>query len=268
MSLPNLSAAVLAFTLAFPVAAEILLCPGGVASGGGQHGAKQAYFSLPLDKSLNAAHTTTVVVSGAEVLLDVALGPGPAAPVSHPSCFFISATLPGSLEPGDYVARWTVRRLVECATGTCEAERAVFTHAFTVQEPLVCSDEPRFDLLPWPPVAGLPIKALHARPSNTPYALSAPVVTISGTTIEVRQAGSYNGPAPPPMMYCLSSAADLGMLAGGDYTLTWVIDVNGVPRPVQYSFHIPNADVVPTLDSTMAFALVITTALAAMRALR
>jgi hypothetical protein len=215
-------ATIVAIAVAPSAFGAISLCDGGQLLAAAQHGAKQAYFYLPLHPSLNAAVGTSVQLAGSEVLIDVVLGPDGAPPPPNPNCFFVTVTLTGSLEPGSYTVRWVVRRMVQCPSGVCESESATFTQALTVDEPLVCSDEgPVFDVVPYPPLAGSNIKALHASQSGTPYVLADPVVSISGNQIVITQTGSYSGPPPPPTIYCLSTAAPLGVLARGKYDVTW-----------------------------------------------
>lgn len=254
-------AALFALTLTWPAFGAISLCANGQLSAVAQHGGVQAYFYLPLDPSLNAATATSITVAAREVLIEVVLGPNSGSPLLNPNCFFITAVLPGSLEPGDYIVRWTVRRVVE-------GETATFTQSLTVAEPLVCSSTgPVFDLLPWPPLAGMSIKALHASSHVIPYVLSEPVVTISGRTIHIRQTGTYSGPPPPPMIYCISTSASLGVLAAGEYDVTWDVATARI-QTFRYSFKVLDAAAIPTLQWPFLVGLVVTIAIVSVRVLR
>ena len=233
-----------------------------------QHGATQAYFYLPLDPSLNAATATSITIAGREVRIEVVLGPNGGSPLPNPNCFFVTAVLPGSLEPGDYIVRWMVRRVIDCAPGTCEGESATFTQPLTVAEALVCSAAgPVFDLLPWPPLAQTSIKALHASSNVIPYVLSEPIVTISGRTIQIRQTGTYSGPPPPPTIYCISTSATLGVLAAGNYDVTWELATSSRLETYGYSFEVLDAAAIPTLQRPFLVGLIITLAIVSVRVL-
>jgi hypothetical protein len=265
----RLLAATIALGLAFPLTAEISLCPNGQPELVARHGAAQAHFYLPLDPSLNAAQSTTIRASGNEVLIDVTLGPSPGPPLPNPSCFFISTDLAGSLGPGDYTARWTVRRMVSCGAGACEAERGGFTRAFTVAEPLVCSgDGPQFAVVPASPVAGSPIRVWQASPEVWPYALTPPVITIEGTAIEVREIGTYTGPPPPPTLHCVSSVIDLGLLPAGNYSVRWTRELFGHAQTHTHSFAVSEPERVPALHWRAVIVLAAALALIGLRILR
>ncbi len=129
----------------------------------------------------------------------------------------------------------------------------------TVAAPLVCSPtfgRPVFDLLPWPPFAGTNIIARQATSNVTPYVLSEPVVTISGRAIHIRQSGTYSGPPPPPTIYCLSTSADLGLLAAGNYDVTWELATSLRLETYRYSFEVRDAAAIPTLQWPFLVALV------------
>ena len=257
-----------ALTLTWPAVGAISLCSNGQLSAVAQHGAAQAYFYLPLDPSLNAATTTSITVTGREVLIEVVLGPDSGSPLPNPNCFFVTASLPGSLEPGDYNVRWVVRRVINCSSGTCEAENATFSQVITVAEPLVCSGAgPVFDLLPYPPLSGTNIKALHASSNVTPFVLSAPVVTIADKSIHISQIGTYSGPPPPPTIYCLSTSANLGVLAAGRYDVTWELATSAGVETYRDSFEVLNAAAIPTLRWPVLLGLIVTLAILSFRAL-
>jgi len=247
----------------------ITLCDNGQLSAVALHGAKQAYFYLPLHPSLNAAVVTSFDVVGNEVLINVVLGPGDGPPLGNPGCFFVIATLPGSLEPGDYTVRWIVRRMVQCPSGVCESERATFSQPLTVAEPLVCSgDGPTFDLIPYPPIAGTNITALHASSSAIPYVLTNPVVTINGTHITITQSGSYSGPPPPPTIYCISTSAPLGVLAAGHYDVTWQLSTSAGLKTYQHSLDVLDSPTIPTLGWPLQLLLALTLATISVYVLR
>ena len=238
----------LALALASPAVGAVSLCDQGQVTAVAQHGG-QAYFYLPLDPSLNAAVATSIIVAGNDVLIDVALGPGAGSPLPNPNCFFVTVTRPGSLEPGDYTVLWTVRRMVQCPSGICESERATFSHPLTVAEPLVCSGfSPAFDTIPSPPTAGTNIKVLHASSNPIPYVLSEPVVNINGNQIEIAQTGSFSGPPPPPMIYCISTSAALGALPAGHYDVTWTLTMPGKVETYHDSMDVLAPSSIPTLQ--------------------
>jgi hypothetical protein len=251
-TLVKTAATILALALASPAFGAISLCHQGQLTAVAQHGAGQAYFYLPLDPSLNAAVTKSIIVAGNDVLIDVGLGPGDGPPLGNPNCFFVTATLPGSLEPGDYTVRWTVRRMVQCPSGICESETATFSQPLTVPEQLVCSAGPTFgptfDTIPYPPTAGANIKALHASWNVIPYVLTDPVVSISGNQIGIAQTGSYSGPTPPPTIYCISTSAPLGVLPAGHYDLTWQLTTPPKVETYHYSLDVPDSPSIPTLQ--------------------
>jgi hypothetical protein len=110
-------------------------------------------------------------------------------------------------------------------------------------------------------VTGAPIKALHSRLSNAPYVLSVPEIAINGHSIEVKQSGTYTGPPPPPMMYCLSESAALGQLSPGVYDLSWEITTNGHAETFRSSFTVGGAPAVPTLRFPADLILVVALAL-------
>ena len=269
------AAAILALALASPALGAISLCNQGQLSAVAQHGAGQAYFYLPLDPSLNAAVATSTALAGSDVLIDVALGPGAGPPLPNPDCFFVNTTLPGSLDPGDHTVRWTVRRLVQCPSGTCESERTTFNLSLTVAEPLVCSGgTPAFDTIPFPPVAGTNITALQASSNATPYVLTDPVVTITGNQIGITQTGSYSGPPPPPMIYCLSTSAPLGVLAAGHYDITWQLSTPLGVETYHHSLEVlgpseaPGPPSIPTLQWPLLLLLALALAATSVYVLR
>jgi hypothetical protein len=251
-TLVKIAATILALALASPVFGAISLCNQGQLTAVAQHGAGQAYFYLPLDPSLNAAANTAIALAGNDVLIDVDLGPGDGPPLPNPNCIFVTATLPGSLEPGDYTVRWTVRRMVQCFSGLCESDTATFSQPLTVPEQLVCSAGipifgPTFDTIPYPPTAGANITALHASWNVIPYVLTDPVVSISGNQIGIAQTGSYSGPTPPTI-YCISTSARLGVLPVGHYDLTWQFTTPSKVETYHYSLDVPDSPSIPTLQ--------------------
>jgi len=252
----------LALALASPAFGAISLCNQGQLAAIAQHGAGQAYFYLPLDPSLNAAVATSIIVAGNDVLIDVGLGPGDGPPLANPNCFFVTPTLPGSLEPGDYTVRWTVRRMVQCPSGICESETATFSQPLTVPEQLVCPavGAATFDTAPYPPTAGANIKALHASWNARPYVLTDPVISISGNQIGIAQTGSYSGPTPPPTLYCISTSASLGVLPAGHYDLTWQLTTPNKVETYHHSLDVLNSPSIPTLQwpSLLFLALALT----------
>ncbi|MEA2235861.1 MAG: hypothetical protein QOC81_585 [Thermoanaerobaculia bacterium] len=263
-------AALFALSLTWPALGSISLCTGGQLYATTQHGSPKAYFYLPLDPSLNAAAATSIVLTGRQVLIDIALGPGGAPPLLNPNCFFINSELPGGFEPGDYLVRWTVRRLTYCASGTCEAETATFSLTLTVAEPLSCysSYGAWFDVVPWPPIGGTTIKALHASTNVIPYVVSVPTVTITGRTIRIHQAGTYSGPPPPPTIYCISTSANLGVLASGQYDVTWELATGSGLETHQYSLDVLDAASIPALQWPILVGLVAALAIVSVRALQ
>lgn len=246
----KIAATILALALASPAFGAISLCNQGQLTAVAQHGAGQAYFFLPLDPSLNAAVTTSIILAGNDVRIDVGLGPGEGPPLGNPNCFFVTVTLPGSLEPGDYTVRWTVRRMVQCPSGICESETATFSQPLTVPEQLVCSSffSPTFDTIPSPPTAGANIKVLHASSNAIPYVLTDPVVSISGNHIGIAQTGSFSGLPPPPQIYCISTSAPLGVLPAGHYDLTWQLTTPAKVETYHYSLDVLDSPSIPTLQ--------------------
>jgi hypothetical protein len=242
------AALALLFAFSHDAAAAISLCANGALDARGQHGS-EARFLLPLDPGLNAAATSSLRVSGRYVLIDVALGPASAPPLVNPNCFFVMSELSGGLEPGDYTARWTVRRLETCETGTCPVESASFEQAFTVALPLSCSDAAVFDVYPSPAIAGVPLTALSSHLSAIPWNLTPANVVVNGHQIVISQAGSYSGPPPPPVMYCVSTSAPLGVLPAGDYSVTWIIDIPGSDFIQQSSLQVASAPSAPALST-------------------
>jgi len=262
---------ILALTLLVASSAfgAISLCNQGELSAVAQHGAKQAYFYLPLDPSLNSAVATSIRLATSDVIIEVTLGPNAAPPLANPNCFFVIAILPGSLEPGEYHVRWIVRRMVLCPSGICVSESATFSQPLSVAEPLVCSgDGATFDVIPYPAVAGSNIKALHASSNATPYVLSDPVVNISGRQIVIRQTGTYVGPPPPPTIYCVSTSAPLGVLAAGRYDITWELSTPSKLETYHYLLDVLDPATIPTIQWPFQLLLVFALATISLYTLR
>jgi len=239
----------LAIVLVSSAYGEITLCDNGALSAVAEHGAPQAYFYLPLHPSLNAAVVTSIDVVRNKVLIDATLGPGDGPPLGNPNCFFITTTLPGSLEPGSYTVDWEVKRLVSCPSGACQVDSATFGQQLTVPDPLVCSGTgPTFDSIPFPPIAGANIKLLHASSNTTPWVLTDPIVSINGNQIVIAQTGSYTGPPPPPTIYCISTSALVGSLASGDYDVTWELSFPSGTETYHYPLQVLNAPTIPALQ--------------------
>lgn len=263
-------ACVIAIAISYPAFGAITLCPRGELSAAAYHGADRASFYLALDPALNAAVVSSAKVEGDEVLLESVLGPQAGTPLTNPACFFLFIEIPGSLDPGAYMVRWTVKRIVTCPSGTCEAERATFTRPLSVEEPLVCSPPvlSQFRALPRPVLSGVPFKVLHASQSSVPWRLSDPVITVNGKQIEIRQNGTYPYEPLAPTVYCVSTEATLGALAAGDYELTWILSTNVRTESYKYPLTVLNAAAVPALQPAWLAAVAVILLIVALCMLR